>query len=53
MEIAAVVEFDSTANIQDYNDKMVICIDNKEIDIAIQAFPAKPILVVEGKFIKK
>jgi hypothetical protein len=47
MEIAAIVEFES-ANIQDYKDKMVICIDNKEIDIPIRAFPAKPILQVEG-----
>lgn len=37
MEIAAVIEF-QTNIAQDYNDKMVICIDNKEIDIPIQAF---------------
>lgn len=47
MEIAAVVEFQSN-NIQDYADKMVVCIDDKEIPIPIRAFPAKPILDVEG-----
>ncbi len=50
MEIAAIVEFKSS-NIQDYSDKMVICIDNKEINIPIRAFPAKPILSVEGETI--
>jgi hypothetical protein len=49
MEIAAIVEFE-TNNAQDFNDKMVISIDNKEIDIPIHAFPAKPILVVDGYY---
>lgn len=48
MEIAAIVEFE-TSTAQDYNDKIMIAIDNKEIDIPIQAFPAKPILKVDGK----
>jgi hypothetical protein len=47
MEIAAIVEFE-TKNAQDFYDKMVITIDNKEIDIPIHAFPAKPILVIDG-----
>ncbi len=49
MEIAAIVEFE-TNNAQDFYDKMVISIDNKEIDIPIHAFPAKPILVVDGYY---
>ena len=40
MEIAAVVEFNSS-HAQDFYDKIVISIDNKEIDIPLQAFPSK------------
>ena len=47
MEIAAVVQFE-TKVAQEYNDKIVVSIDNKEIDIPLEAFTAKPILVVEG-----
>lgn len=47
MEIAAKVNFETT-NSQDYNDKMIVSIDNNEIEIPIQAFPAKPILKVDG-----
>lgn len=47
MEIAAVIEFESPSA-QEYLDKMVISIDNKEIEIPIQAYPARPILVVDG-----
>lgn len=47
MEIAAKINFE-TANSQDYNDKMIVSIDNNEIEIPIQAFPAKPILKVDG-----
>ena len=47
MEIAAKISFE-TANSQDYNDKMMLIIDNNEIEIPIQAFPAKPILKIEG-----
>ncbi len=47
MEIAAIVEFQTNVA-QEYADRMVITIDNKEIDIPIFAFPAKPILVVDG-----
>lgn len=48
MEIAATIEF-QTENAQEYVDKMVITIDNQEIEIPIQAFPACPIIVVDGK----
>jgi len=48
MEIAAVIEFE-TKYAQDFNDKLVVSIDNKEIDIPIQACPAKPILTIDGK----
>ena len=47
MEIAATVEF-QTEHAQEYVDKMVITIDNQEIEIPIQAFPACPIIVVDG-----
>lgn len=47
MEIAAIIEFE-TSSAQDLTDKMMISIDNKEIDIPIQAFPAKPILKIDG-----
>ena len=43
MEIAAKINFETT-NSQDYVDKMIVCIDNNEIEIPIQAFPAKHIL---------
>lgn len=49
MEIAAKINFE-TNNSQDYSDKMIVCIDNNEIEIPIQAFPAKPILKIEGLF---
>ncbi|CAF0834043.1 unnamed protein product [Brachionus calyciflorus] len=48
MEIAAVVEFE-TSHAQEFLDKLVISIDNKEIDIPLQAFPAKPLLTVDEK----
>lgn len=48
MEIMAVVTFETNLA-QEYNDKVVVSIDNKEIEIPLQAFAAKPILVVEGK----
>ena len=48
MEIAAIVEFECT-NAQEYSDKMVISIDNREIEIPIHAYPAKPSLVFDGK----
>lgn len=47
MEIAAKINFETT-NSQDYVDKMIVCIDNNEIEIPIQAFPAKPILKIDG-----
>ena len=47
MEIMAVITFE-TSVAQEYKDKMVVSIDNKEIDIPLEAFTAKPILVVEG-----
>lgn len=50
MEIAAIVEFECT-NAQEYSDKMVISIDNREIEIPIHAYPAKPSLVFDGKYI--
>lgn len=50
MEIAAIVEFQSSA-IMDYNDKLVVCIDDREVDIPLRAFPAKPILKTTGIFI--
>ncbi len=43
----AVITFE-TSVAQEYKDKMVVSIDNKEIDIPLEAFTAKPILVVEG-----
>jgi hypothetical protein len=51
MEIAATVEF-QTEHAQEYVDKMVITIDNQEIEIPIQAFPACPIIVVDGLHLK-
>lgn len=50
MEIKAVITFE-TSVAQEYKDKMVVSIDNKEIDIPLEAFTAKPILVVEGEFV--
>ena len=50
MEIAAIVEFESAIS-QEYIDKMMVSIDNKEIEIPIRAFPAKPVLAVEGLFL--
>ncbi len=47
MEIMAVITFEANVA-QDYNDKIVVSIDNKEIDIQLSAFPAKPILVIDG-----
>lgn len=49
MEIAAVVEFETPIG-QEYNDKMVISIDNREIEIPIHAYPAKPVLVFDGNW---
>jgi hypothetical protein len=48
MQIAAIIEFETTIA-QDYKDKMVISVDNKEIEIPVIAFPAKPMLFVDGK----
>jgi hypothetical protein len=47
MEIAALLEFECTRS-QLFNDKIVVSIDNKEIDIPIQAFPARQNLIVDG-----
>ena len=47
MEIIAVVSFETNVA-QEFNDKMVVSIDNKEIDIPLEAFCAKPILAIEG-----
>ena len=47
MEIAAKINFETNIS-QDYNEKMIVCIDNNEIEIPIQAFPAKPILRIDG-----
>lgn len=50
MEIVAVIEF-NTSQIQDYQDKIVISIDNKEIDVPIEAFPARPNLEVLSNYL--
>ena len=47
MEIAATIEFETKQAAQDFADKLVVSIDNKEIDIPIQAFTARPILTVD------
>jgi hypothetical protein len=49
MEIAALIEFQSNTVI-DYNDKLVVSIDDREIDIPLHAFPAKPILKTDGNY---
>lgn len=46
MEIMAVITFE-TDTAQEYNDKVVVSIDNKEVDIPLKAFCAKPILKVD------
>ncbi len=43
MEIAAIIEFQTDEKI-DYADKLVVSIDNREVEIPLTAFPAKPIL---------
>ena len=47
MEIAAIIEF-QTNSIIDYNEKLVVSIDSREVDIPLIAFPAKPILNTTG-----
>ncbi len=47
MEIVAKITFE-TNHSQEFNDKIVVSIDNKEIDIPLQAVPAKPILLIDG-----
>lgn len=47
MEIMAVVTFQTNVA-QEHSDKVVVSIDNREIDIPLKAFAAKPILVVDG-----
>lgn len=47
MEIMAVVTFQTNAA-QEHSDKVVVSIDNREIIIPLQAFAAKPILIVDG-----
>ena len=47
MEIAAVIEF-QTNSVMDYNEKLVVSIDSREVDIPLIAFPAKPILHTAG-----
>lgn len=49
MEIAAIIEFETT-QLQEYADKIVVAIDNKEIEIPIRAFPARPMFKVDGRF---
>jgi hypothetical protein len=46
MEIAAIIEFE-TKSVESYSDKLVISVDNKEIDIPVSAFPAKPIFFID------
>ena len=52
MEIAAIIEF-QTSTVNDYNDKLVVCIDDNEVEIPLIAFPAKPILQTTSKKLTK